>query len=110
MPPRSPSSSTAISVYSHKIKLVTKIAHRSKQSEEFSISPVLPFGRGRSAVLCARALPCLAPTPSAQSSRLFMAAAASQFAGPGEGLGSTHLLQPGLAPLKPPRAALQALQ
>lgn len=52
----------------------------------------------------------LAPTLSAQSSRLFLAAAASQLAGPEDVLGSTHLLQPGLAPLKPQQAALQALQ
>lgn len=54
-----PSSSTAISVYSHKIQLVTKIAPRSKQSEECSSSAMLPVWQGRSAVLCADRGPAL---------------------------------------------------
>lgn len=46
--------------------------------------------------------PCSALLPDrAQSSKLFLAAVASQLAGPGDVLGSTHLLQPGLTPLKP---------
>lgn len=62
-------------------------------------------------MLCADREPCSACSHTeSQSSRLFLADVASALAGPGDVLGSTHLLQPGLTPLKPQQAALQALQ